>query len=201
LRQAIEVFYMRLKIIGIIVLAGFAGLAGILLLKRSTLSPPSPPSSASPHNQSVQPAFFSLPAAVNDLPATNQIAVVQKTAAVATNADEAHEVYVQNRIAELQELQTRDDVQSLQAILGELTNSDKTIRQAAIDATTQFGSRDAIPVLKDLAARTPAPDEKAELLDAADFLALPSLTEVRQQNPHLQIHLMPSQPNSSGVPP
>ena len=183
---------MRLKIICVIILAGFAGLAGILFLKRSTLS--QPPSPASPQNQSVHPVFFSLPAAINNLPATNQIAVVQKTAAAATNADEAHEVYVQNQVAELQELQTRDDAQSLQAILGELTNSDRTIREAAIDATTQFGSRDAIPFLKDLAARTQVPDEKAELLDAADFLALPSLTEVRQQNPHLQIHLMPSQP-------
>ena len=93
----------------------------------------------------------------------------------ATNADEAQEIYTQNHVAELQELPTKDDAQSLQAILCELTNSDKTVREAAIDATTQFGSRDAIPVLKDLAARTQAPDEKTELLDAADFRALPFL--------------------------
>ena len=119
----------------------------------------------------------------------------------ATNADAAQEIYINNHVAALQELQTKDDAQSLQAILCELTNSDKTVREAAIDATTQFGSRDAIPVLKDLAAHAQAPDEKAELLDAADFLALPSLTEVRQQNPHLQIHIMQPPQNSPAVQP
>jgi hypothetical protein len=189
---------MRPKIICVIILAGFAGLAGLLLLKRSTSS--QPPSPVIPQNQTVQPAAFSSPAATKNLPFISQVAVVQKADVAATNTNESQEIYIKNHVAELQELQTKDDAQSLQAILCDLTNSVKTIREAAIDATTQFGSRDAIPVLKDLAARTQAPDEKAELLDAADFLALPSLTEVRQQNPHLQIHIMPPQ-NSPAVQP
>jgi hypothetical protein len=184
---------MRLKIIGVIILGGFAGLAGIYFLKRSINPQSQPPTPAIHQNQPIQPVVFSLPAASNNLTTIKNNRVVIQKSDAATNADEAQEIYVQNHVAELQELQTKDDAQSLSAILCELTNTDKTVREAAIDATTQFGSRDAIPVLKDLAARTQMPDEKAELLNAADFLALPSLTEIRQQNPHLQIHVVPPQ--------
>src|SRR6202012_4288691 len=103
----------------VIILAGFAGLAGVLLLKRSTSS--QPPSPAIPQNQTIQPAVFSSPAATNNLPVINQVVAVQKTDVAATNADEAQEIYIKNHVAELQELQTKDDAQSLQAILSELT--------------------------------------------------------------------------------
>ena len=89
---------------------------------------------------------------------------------------------MQARLDKLRELQSNDDAASLQAILAELANSDKTIRSAAVEATIQFGSRDAIPVLKDFAARTADPAEKKQLLDAADFLKLPTLTEIHAQN-------------------
>ena len=45
----------------------------------------------------------------------------------------------------------------------------------------QFGSREAIPILKDLAEKTDEAREKVALLDTIEFLALPSLSELRQQ--------------------
>ena len=47
--------------------------------------------------------------------------------------------------------------------------------------TVQFGNRDAIPILKDLISKTEDAREKVELLDTVEFLSLPSLSEVRQQ--------------------
>ena len=66
---------------------------------------------------------------------------------------------------------------SLEIILGELTNRDPEIRQAAVDAAMQFGSRDAIPRLKEAVDRTEDPREKVALLEASNFsscLRLPS---------------------------
>jgi uncharacterized protein YdiU (UPF0061 family) len=88
---------------------------------------------------------------------------------------------IQARIAHLNELEAKDDSASLQAILSELTNPEMEIRAAAIESTIQFQSRDAIPALADLAARTSNPQEKQALLDAVEFLKLPTMTEIRAQ--------------------
>ena len=118
-----------------------------------------------------------------------------------TNAQaEAHEAMVQAEIDKLTELQANDDADSLHAILADLTNSDKEIRAAAVESTIQFGSRDAIPVLKDLAARTQDPDEKKALLDAADFLALPKMNEPDQPGEQSQMPNAASPPDASSAP-
>jgi hypothetical protein len=88
---------------------------------------------------------------------------------------------VEKRIAELQDLGTLDDPASLKAILAELANPDPEIRKAALDAAIQFSSRDAIPALAEAAARATDAEEKKELLEAIEFLKLPSLTEYLQQ--------------------
>ena len=103
----------------------------------------------------------------------------------------AHETYVRSRLIQLGELGRQDDPVSLHGILSKLTNSTLAIRQAALDAAVQFGSRDAIPALKQAAAVTPDPREKVAFLDAADYLELPSLTELREQ----------IKPRKAGTPP
>jgi len=93
-----------------------------------------------------------------------------------------HAHYVQQRIEELNALAMNNDSASLETILSELRNPDRKIRQGALEATKQFEDRAAIPRLKEIAAETDDEDEKAELLEAADWLNLPSLTEyVAQQ--------------------
>ncbi len=86
------------------------------------------------------------------------------------------------RVAQLQELAMAEDADSLNNILSDLDNQDPEIREAALQATIQFGSREAIPKLQELAARTEDRQIKRELEDAAEFLSLPSLTEVVEQN-------------------
>jgi hypothetical protein len=204
---------MRAKVVTAILLAGLAGFAGIFFLKRLTTpaqppspaanvqtlasAPPAPPDAGVVHE--VAPALPPASAVITNSAPENQIAQGTNIPPVApaTNAPVVdHETYVQSEIDKLQELQANDDPQSLHTILADLTNSDKTIRATAIEATTQFGSRDAIPALKDLAAHTPDPDERQQLQDAADFLALPSVTELREHNPYAKIQSIAPPPAS-----
>ena len=99
---------------------------------------------------------------------------------VATNAvaeDAAHERYVKQRIAELEALAMNNDAASRDAILAELQNPDKEIRHAALEAAIQFGDRSVVPRLQEIADQTEDSAEKAEILEAIDYLNLPSLTE------------------------
>jgi hypothetical protein len=75
----------------------------------------------------------------------------------------------------LQEWSMNDDPASLSNILADLTNSEKEIRDAAIEAAKQFGSTNAIPTLKVAAESTDDLQEKIAYLEAADFLSLPSI--------------------------
>jgi HEAT repeat protein len=75
------------------------------------------------------------------------------------------------------------DPASLDEILRELRNPDSTIRAAALAAAIQFGSRDAIPTLAQAAMETEDGNEKTNILEAIEFLKLPSLSEVLTQTP------------------
>ncbi len=88
---------------------------------------------------------------------------------------------VEEGVAQLEGLGAHNDPEAFQAIVTELSNSNPEIRKAARDAIMQFGSREAIPILKDLAEKTDEAREKVALLDTIEFLALPSLSELRQQ--------------------
>jgi len=94
------------------------------------------------------------------------------------SSEGGHNAYVEQRSSQLMDLAMNDDRASLDSILSELTNRDPEIRKAALEATIQFGSRDAIPKLADAASQTDDPNEKTALNDAIEFLKLPSLTEI-----------------------
>lgn len=176
---------MRVKIVIVVLLAGVAGFIGIFFLKH--LAAPAQP----PENMAAQPEIK--PAAPTITPIPNaalaakpvlpvpQVKTSRPAGADTNTLAEEHEAYVQARVDKLKELQANDDAESLHAILAELTNANKEIRAAAVESSIQFGSRDAIPVLNDLAARTSDPAEKKELQDAAEFLALPTLIEAEEQ--------------------
>jgi hypothetical protein len=104
-------------------------------------------------------------------------------ASVATTDDSAgaentdYEVYVVNRISELQNLGMTDDPNSLAEIESELDNRDQQIQKAAVAAAVQFGSRDAIPALQDAYRHFDDPEQKVNIQKAIDFLELPTMAE------------------------
>jgi hypothetical protein len=179
---------MRPKIVIIFLLAAAAGVAGIFFLKHLDARPQQeiiPAAQTAFSSPETNPAIIPVQVSIN----TNYVAAVVPTItpaphrAAATNelaSPDTH--YIQEKIDRLDELETHDDDASLKEILAELTNTNQAIRHEAIEATIQFGGHTAVPVLRDLASRTWDPAEKKELQDAADFLELPTLTEIRAQN-------------------
>jgi hypothetical protein len=195
---------MRPKVALIILLAGAAGLAGLLFLKKMMAARPQitpvpiaqstvPPPATSPAIPQISPVI-NISLATNYVAPAAPVAIVPRITADTNMVAAPDADYVQKKIDRLQELQVNDDDASLKEILAELTNPNPTIRHEAIEATIQFGGHTAVPVLRDLAARTSDPDEKKELQDAADFLELPSLTEIRAQNPNVKIAPPPPAP-------
>jgi hypothetical protein len=141
-------------------------LGAAFLLKQHLGNAATPP----PVNESATPAPVvsvappPVPASVPAAPvSTNALTPEQRQAAIDAETDR------------LQQWSMDNDPASLSNILADLTNSEKEIRDAAIEAAKQFGSTNAIPTLKAVAANTTDPDEQIALLEAANFLSLPSM--------------------------
>jgi hypothetical protein len=95
---------------------------------------------------------------------------------IVSDAEQAR--FVGRRANELYSLAMNDDTASRDTILSELQNPDKRIREAALEAAIQFNDRSVVPYLKDIANQTEDPREKVAILDAIDYINLPSLTEL-----------------------
>ena len=154
---------MRPKVVLGIVLLALLASAALLLLKHSDGNKPSvpvavAPAAPAPSPEAANPPPLPLPAPTPPAPHV-------------WTDDER-----QAEIDHLQEWSRNDDPQSLSNILADLTHSDKEVREAAIEAAKQFGSTNAIPALKAAALNSTDTDEQIELLQAANFLSLPSLT-------------------------
>ena len=102
---------------------------------------------------------------------------------ISASPEAKHAAYVHSRVIELQDLGMDSDPDSLETILSELGNRDPDIRAAAVAATVQFGSRDAIPRLEDAELQAADPHEKADIADAIEFLNLPTLAEAVSDSP------------------
>ena len=83
------------------------------------------------------------------------------------------------RAADLSELALRDDPAAVDEIISALADGDAEVRVAAREAAVQSGDRSLIPALQVAASRTEDVREKTALLDAVDFLQLPSLAEAQ----------------------
>jgi hypothetical protein len=81
--------------------------------------------------------------------------------------------YITERVAQLSDLAASDDPGNLKIILSEMENSEPEIRQAALSASIQFGSPDAIPTLQHERDWATDPQEKVDIQKAIDFLQLP----------------------------
>jgi HEAT repeat protein len=175
-------------IVTVLIALGVAAAAGWFLVPRTdgpnqkTMSPPIATEPA------VSPSEAKQSAPSNDTKAPSVAAAGRTVPPAAETNDQGSDASqndeVAKRVAELQDLGMEDDSQSLNTILSELSNRDPRIRRAAVDASVQFGSRDAIPNLEDAAAQTDDPHDKAAILDAIEFLKLPTISEVlSQRNP------------------
>ena len=119
-------------------------------------------------------------------PVSNTPAVTNIPAIIAVAPDiqdTNHAEYVQQRVAELTSLAMNDDSNSFNTIWSELSNPDKEIRAGALEAVIQFGDHSVSPRLRELAAQTQDPAEQAAILEAADYLDLPPITDLPRRQP------------------
>ncbi len=85
--------------------------------------------------------------------------------------------WIDTRVHELSDLAWFDDADSLKKILAELSNPQPQIRAAALAATREFGSREAVPYLQAIAEKSKDSVEKNKLAELIEFLNLPTLVE------------------------
>lgn len=158
---------MRPKFVFTLLLFGLLVLGAALVLKRQMGGEPAPPAPST--------TVASVPAA--PLPIAAAPAPAATTTVSATTAP-TNTLTAEEREAEINRLwdwSANNDPASLSHILADLTNSDQEVRDTAIEATKEFGSTDAIPALKAAAASAQDTEEQIALLEAAEFLSLPSL--------------------------
>ena len=159
---------MRPKFVLALVLVVLVVLGVAFLLKQHWGNAATPPAV----NESVTPAPV---ASVAPPPAPTPAPVAARVDTNVLTSEQRQEA-IEAETDRLQQWSMNDDAASLSNILDDLTSSDKEIREAAIDAAKQFGSTNAIPALKAAANSTDDTQEKIDLLEAADFLALPGMT-------------------------
>jgi len=154
---------MRPKYVLMFLLLAGLVLGGGFLLKQRLGNTPATPSAPEPAPAALSAAPPPAPLPVAAPPvATNTVTPEQREAAIEAEADR------------LQQLSMKDDAASLSNILADLTNPEQDVRAAAIEAAKQFGSTNAIPALQAAADNTEDPQEKRDLLEAAEFISLPS---------------------------
>ena len=158
---------MRLKIVVPVLLVSLAGLVAIFFAH--SLPDKTTASVATGDTSSPLPAPEKV-AAVRDF---NLRATIVSSLAEPVIDEETHEDYVARRVAELMDLAMSDDRSSLASILSELNNSDPQIRDAAVSASVQFKSSDAIPALQEVYNHTDDPQEKIHITSAIQFLSIP----------------------------
>ena len=159
---------MRPKFVFALLLLALLVLAGVFPLKWHLGNGATAPAAIPAPADSNAGAGIVPPSAPPPVPAasaaTNTLTAEHRQAAIDAETDR------------LQEWSMDDDPASLANILADLTNPEKEIREAAIEAAKQFGSSNAIPTLKAVAANTTDTEEQIALLEAANFLSLPGMT-------------------------
>ena len=170
---------MRPKIVIALLLPAILLLGAVLFFKQHVANTAKPAAAVTPAPAMTSVAPAAAPAIASVVPAPAPAPVVVKQ----TMTPEEREAAVNAEKSRLFEWEMNDYPQSLSKILTDLTNPEKEIRVAAIEATKQFGSKDAIPTLQQLAQNTADAGEQTALLEAADFLSLTPISDSSVQLP------------------
>lgn len=110
------------------------------------------------------------------LPLTTAVKRIKVSVTANSSTPEQERAVIAAKIEHLTQLSLRRDPASLSEIFAALKCPDREVREAAIDATTQVGDSNAIPMLKEASEMVDDPEEKIAFLEAMEFLAVPPLT-------------------------
>ncbi|MDW8308519.1 MAG: HEAT repeat domain-containing protein [Verrucomicrobiales bacterium] len=155
-----------------------ASLVGVtVLLLWRLLQPTESPNTETVRREPEAPGRHATPPAVSPTPNQRALALEPAKPEQAALPSAISEGLAQERVTGLLRLAMSDEPSARQVILTELENPNRTIRRGALEAVVQLGDRSLTNHLLELAARSSDAEERALLLEAADFLSLPSLNE------------------------
>jgi hypothetical protein len=177
---------MRPKFVIFLLVVTAMVLAGVFYLKNHLSPVPVVPPPASPEVATVPVAEAPAKVAVSPVPPPAPAPVVTLT-------PEQRQAALDAEIQRLFQAGMSDSPDDLATIIADLSSPEKEIREAATQAAKQFGSTNAIPALQAAAATATNPKEQAELLDAADFIALPALSSLPPPAPQTPEELQAKQ--------
>jgi hypothetical protein len=125
-----------------------------------------PNASAPPYSRQPVAVGPAVSIAVPSQPPTEQATEDERTA------------LLEETLEDIQRLLHSGDLQSLMTILDQLSNPEKQVREAALDAVIRMDNPHAIPQLKVAAERAMDSKERAAILNAIEYLELPSLSQI-----------------------
>jgi hypothetical protein len=165
---------MRAKVVIFAMVAALAILAPVIYFHFKPDSPPAPEQPVTADNTGTAAPTPGVPSLLKRIQDRQPTALPARPVEPDSSAVD-HETYVIQRKAQLSEMGMTDDPANLKTILSELENPDQRIRQAALTATIDFGSKDAIPNLQNEMNWATDPQEKVDIKKAIEFLELPRL--------------------------
>jgi hypothetical protein len=176
-------FHMRPKFVIGLVLGAVLIVSLMLLAKQRLVKPGAAAENRSADASPAAVAETAPPAetALPPLPAPVNPAPAPTTAAAMSDEDRA--LKIGEAIERINAALGQHDSNAVDLIMSSLTNSEKEVRDQAVMAVKQLGDRDLIPALTNLAARTENYEDRHALQEAADFIALPTVTELEQNTP------------------
>jgi len=168
---------MRPKAVILILGIGVGLIAVVVLLKGVTGGRPNKEtqvvSTGEPTNQAP-------PAAINDQ-VVQDVQVNPNSSNTAAIAEQLRAAEVENEVDQIQDWQGEADGTNnpsiITALLDKMSNSEAEVRKAALEALKQLNDTNAVPGLEQAAENIKDPREKVAMLDAIDYIKLPSATE------------------------
>lgn len=114
----------------------------------------------------------------NDLPGTVGYGLNTGNLAV---SDELRAAVIAKEVEQIQDLEGQVDgtnnVMIINALLAKMTNPEAEVRQAVLDALKRMNDTNSLPGLQKVAAAISDPRERVAVLDAIDYIKLPSATD------------------------
>jgi hypothetical protein len=168
---------MRPKVVILILGIGVGLVAVVVLLKGVTGGRPSKDtqvvSTGEPTNQA--------PPADTNVQDVQVVQVNPNSSNTAAIAEQLRAAEVENEVNQIQDLQGEADGENnpriISSLLDKLSNPEAEVRKAALESLRQLNDTNAVPGLEKAAENIKDPREKVAVLDAIDYIKLPSATE------------------------
>jgi len=94
-------------------------------------------------------------------------------------SEEDRQIKIATEIGRINSVIGKSDPDSVALVLSDLTNSEPQVRDLAVAAVKQSGDRSMIPALTNLAMTIDDYEQRHAVMEAANFLALPTISEVQ----------------------